>query len=531
MHRHVTSGRVTAAQPQGSGVIDLPNDDLPGRSLVLGMAFEAEMVARRRQQPAMDRAMRRMADGASLAQSLVFEHERPVLLSMTGAARGVLARHGQTAGRFQNLRPVRIMAGHAVDPALHKRMMAGQPELRRGMDMTLETGFGLTVRVDNPLRRTCGRVAAARTMTRFAAGDRRPVRATAVAPSVGARGKPAALFGVTIGAGRAAHVCGPCDVKRSHHASVEVRAGYGQQPREQPGGRRRSPHPTMAQASPAQPECDLGEELGGDLHARLGRFDSLRQSCQVMQRAEVQCANRPPLQSHPTGPIPALEDAADHLARGLDKERPEVLGGVRARGHGRLERASIGDGMSSSDSSRPASRTRLTSVAFSPDAQRVVTGSQDQTAKVWDAGTGRELLTLEGHTGHLRGVAFSPDGQRVATGIAGANATVKVWSAVPAPQMAASTPIITTNRNWISGAFSSGQKQIVTATRRGSIVEVLDPRTGRVLEQFKGSVDPSSLALSPDALVLAFTSDLPAHSKTWRTSAAASSVAKRLGLQ
>jgi WD40 repeat protein len=30
-------------------------------------------------------------------------------------------------------------------------------------------------------------------------------------------------------------------------------------------------------------------------------------------------------------------------------------------------------------------------------------------------------------------VAFSPDGQRIATGIAGANATVKVWSAAPTP--------------------------------------------------------------------------------------------------
>ena len=35
-------------------------------------------------------------------------------------------------------------------------------------------------------------------------------------------------------------------------------------------------------------------------------------------------------------------------------------------------------------------------VAFSPDGQRIVTGSQDQTAKVWDAASGKELLTLKG---------------------------------------------------------------------------------------------------------------------------------------
>ncbi len=48
----------------------------------------------------------------------------------------------------------------------------------------------------------------------------------------------------------------------------------------------------------------------------------------------------------------------------------------------------------------------VTSVAFSPDGTRIVTGSEDQTAKVWDARTGTPLLELKGHTGqvHERGV-------------------------------------------------------------------------------------------------------------------------------
>ena len=40
----------------------------------------------------------------------------------------------------------------------------------------------------------------------------------------------------------------------------------------------------------------------------------------------------------------------------------------------------------------------------------------DQTAKVWEAASGRELLTLKGHTAWVRSVAFSPDGQRIVTG-------------------------------------------------------------------------------------------------------------------
>ena len=37
-------------------------------------------------------------------------------------------------------------------------------------------------------------------------------------------------------------------------------------------------------------------------------------------------------------------------------------------------------------------------VAFSQDGRRIVTGSADHTAKVWDAASGKELLTLKGHT-------------------------------------------------------------------------------------------------------------------------------------
>ena len=45
-------------------------------------------------------------------------------------------------------------------------------------------------------------------------------------------------------------------------------------------------------------------------------------------------------------------------------------------------------------------------MAFSPDGTRIVTGSEDETARVWDARTGTALLELKGHTacGDQRGV-------------------------------------------------------------------------------------------------------------------------------
>jgi WD40 repeat protein len=70
----------------------------------------------------------------------------------------------------------------------------------------------------------------------------------------------------------------------------------------------------------------------------------------------------------------------------------------------------------------------VTSVAWSPDGQRILTGSYDNTAKVWDALKGQEVLSLKGHTNTVTCVAWSPDGQRILTG--STDNTAKVWDAL-----------------------------------------------------------------------------------------------------
>jgi len=69
----------------------------------------------------------------------------------------------------------------------------------------------------------------------------------------------------------------------------------------------------------------------------------------------------------------------------------------------------------------------VTSVAYSPDGKRIVSGSSDNTVKVWDAVTGQNTLTLRAHTGGVSSVAISPDGQRLASG--GGDKMVKIWDA------------------------------------------------------------------------------------------------------
>src|SRR5947207_5162168 len=70
---------------------------------------------------------------------------------------------------------------------------------------------------------------------------------------------------------------------------------------------------------------------------------------------------------------------------------------------------------------------RVRSASFSPDGSRIVTGSDDKTAKVWGANLGAEILTLKENSSAVTSASVTPDGRRVATG--SKDRTAKVWDA------------------------------------------------------------------------------------------------------
>ena len=155
-----------------------------------------------------------------------------------------------------------------------------------------------------------------------------------------------------------------------------------------------------------------------------------------------------------------------------------------------------------------------TSVAFSPDSRRIVTGSYDHTAKVWDGQSGKELLTLKGHSDSVKSVAFSPDGRRIATCSAddgGADATAKVWDAQSGKEL---FTLKGHSYSVNSVAFSPDGKRIVTGSSDAT-AKVWDAQSGKELLTLSVGAQVDSVAFSPDSRRIATCGIEAIANKVW----------------
>jgi hypothetical protein len=75
----------------------------------------------------------------------------------------------------------------------------------------------------------------------------------------------------------------------------------------------------------------------------------------------------------------------------------------------------------------------VTSAAFSPDGTRIVTGSTDHHARVWNAETFKLLAQIKGHGATVSTVAITPKRNRIVT--SSYDDTARVWEVFPTGQL------------------------------------------------------------------------------------------------
>ncbi len=140
-------------------------------------------------------------------------------------------------------------------------------------------------------------------------------------------------------------------------------------------------------------------------------------------------------------------------------------------------------------------------VAWSPDATRLASASDDGGVRVWDPASGEQLQHLTGHTDWVNGVAWSPDATRLAS--AGHDG-VRVWDPASGEQL----QHLTGHSGGATGvAWSPDATRLASASRNGG-VRVWDPASGEQLQHLTGHTDwVNGVAWSPDATRLASASD------------------------
>jgi WD40 repeat protein len=143
----------------------------------------------------------------------------------------------------------------------------------------------------------------------------------------------------------------------------------------------------------------------------------------------------------------------------------------------------------------------IKSLAFSPDGQILVTGSDD--LQVWNIEAGKST-SLPHHSNWIRSLAFSPDGQTLASG--SDDNIIEVWDCSPCKTTSRMYIIVGehAHKGAIHSLAFSPDSQILASGSYDDTVKLWDVNTGELLHTLTGhSNTVTSVTFSPDGRTLA----------------------------
>ena len=156
--------------------------------------------------------------------------------------------------------------------------------------------------------------------------------------------------------------------------------------------------------------------------------------------------------------------------------------------------------------------TRVDQLAFSPDGKRIASGTEGGDAiRLWDGRSGEAVAELRGHTAHVNAILFSPDGSRLVSGSGHPENTARLWNGATGELLA----VLAGHKNEIvKVAFAPDGKRVATASV-DQTARLWDGRTGKLITVLDGHTGPTrSVVFSPDSTRVVTGSD-DATLRTW----------------
>jgi WD40 repeat protein len=140
-------------------------------------------------------------------------------------------------------------------------------------------------------------------------------------------------------------------------------------------------------------------------------------------------------------------------------------------------------------------RESVNAVAIATDGKRAISGSWDNTLKVWDLTTRKEQFTLKGHSNTVQAIAVTADGKRVISG--SSDRTIKVWDLTTGDEQ---LPLKGHKDSVNAVAITPDGKRMIFGSY--DTLKVWNLATGNIIASFTGESPIASCAIAPDGLTI-----------------------------
>lgn len=144
----------------------------------------------------------------------------------------------------------------------------------------------------------------------------------------------------------------------------------------------------------------------------------------------------------------------------------------------------------------------VSSVAWSPNSNRIASASADKTVQVWNAVDGGQVYTYRGHSDFVYAVAWSPDGRRIASG--SSDGTVQVWDAADGTRITTYRGHANAEFGAQSVAWSPDSTHIASGGSDGTVQVWRAADGGQIFTYHGYTLGNNALEWSPDGKSIAF---------------------------